>query len=143
MAPAILDVLEAKIKAVETRLRRSTAALSAAGVRYAVVGGNAVAAWVGSVDEDAIRTTRDVDLMIRREDLASVRGVLEPLGFVYRHVAGMDVFLDGPESKIGSGVHIVFSGEFVRAGEPSSNPLGGRCGGPLRWPPGPSPSSRS
>jgi hypothetical protein len=38
------------IRRVQQRLRRVTAALDATGVRYAVVGGNAVAAWVGRVD---------------------------------------------------------------------------------------------
>ena len=31
---------------VEKRLRKVTAALDAAGVKYAVIGGNAVAAWL-------------------------------------------------------------------------------------------------
>ena len=54
---------------VRERLMRSTAALERAGVPYAVVGGNAVAEWVGRIDEDAVRNTRDVDILIRREDL--------------------------------------------------------------------------
>ena len=54
---------------VKERLRRATRALDSAGVPYAVAGGNAVAEWVGRVDEDAVRTTRDVDLLLRRSDL--------------------------------------------------------------------------
>ena len=53
---------------VKERLRRATRALDAAGVPYAVIGGNAVAEWVGRVDEDAVRNTKDVDLLIRRAD---------------------------------------------------------------------------
>ena len=41
---------------VKERLKRSTASLEA-GVAYAVVGGNAVAEWVGRIDEDAVRKT--------------------------------------------------------------------------------------
>ena len=55
---------------VKERLRRATRALDAAGVPYAVAGGNAVAEWVGRIDEDAVRNTRDVDLLIRRADFA-------------------------------------------------------------------------
>ena len=44
---------------VKERLQRATRALDSAGVRYAV------AEWVGRIDEDAVRTTRDVDLLIR------------------------------------------------------------------------------
>lgn len=43
---------------VRRRLLRAAAALDAAQVPYAVVGGNAVAAWVSRVDEAAVRNTR-------------------------------------------------------------------------------------
>jgi hypothetical protein len=39
------------VEKVRERLRRAAAALEAAGVPYAVAGGNAVAAWVSRVDE--------------------------------------------------------------------------------------------
>ena len=39
------------------RLRRAIAALTAAGVPYAVVGGNAVAEWVGRADPAGVRNT--------------------------------------------------------------------------------------
>ena len=54
------------IQEVRERLLRSTAALEAAQVPYAVTGGNAVAEWVGRIDKAAVRFTRDVDLLIRR-----------------------------------------------------------------------------
>ncbi len=57
---------------VEQRLRRVTRALDDAGVPYAVVGGNAVAAWVARVDPASTRTTKDVDLLVRRADLLGV-----------------------------------------------------------------------
>lgn len=57
------------VEKVRERLRRSTQALTAAGIPYAVVGGNAVAAWVGDVDESTVRNTQDVDLLLRRSDL--------------------------------------------------------------------------
>src|SRR5215468_6353107 len=68
---------------VKERLKRSTTALEQAGVAYAVVGGNAVAEWVGRIDEDAVRNTRDVDILIRRADLDAAKAALEPAGFVY------------------------------------------------------------
>ena len=58
---------------VKERLSRATRALDAAGIPYAVAGGNAIAEWVGRVDEDAVRTTRDVDLLVRRSDLPAIR----------------------------------------------------------------------
>jgi hypothetical protein len=99
---------------VKERLRRATRALDAAGVPYAVAGGNAVAEWVGRMDEDAVRTTRDVDLLIRRSDLPAARAALETAGFIYHHLLDIDMFIDGPQGKPSGGVHVLFAGEKVR-----------------------------
>jgi len=117
--------LEGVVNAVEKvrrRLLKAAAALKAAGVPYAVAGGNAVALWVSRVDESAVRNTRDVDILIRRADLDAARAALESAGFVYRRVAGMDIFLDGPDAKPRDAVHIVFASEKVRPAEPLPNP---------------------
>jgi hypothetical protein len=42
---------------VRQRLERAAGALARHGVDYAVVGGNAVAAWVSRADESAVRNT--------------------------------------------------------------------------------------
>ena len=118
----ILDRMKRASDRVEERLDRAASALATEGVAYAIVGGNAVAAWVATVDESAVRTTRDVDIMIHRDEFDGVRRALETVGFVYRHVGGVDVFLDSPTSKAGDGVHVVFAGEMVRAHEPGPNP---------------------
>ncbi len=99
---------------VKERLRRATRALDGAGVPYAVAGGNAVAEWVGRIDEDAVRTTRDVDLLVRRADLPAARAALEAAGFVYYQLLDIDMFIDGPQGKPSGGVHILFAGEKVR-----------------------------
>jgi len=65
-----------------------------------------------------VRDTQDVDLLIRRADFPAARSALEREGFVYRHTAGVDVFLDGPDGKPRNGVHVEFAGEKVRTGEP-------------------------
>jgi hypothetical protein len=117
--------LERVVRAVEKvrqRLLRAAAALKAAGVPYAVVGGNAVALWVSRVDESAVRNTQDVDILVRRQDLEAARAALEAVGFVHRHVAGNDIFLDGPNAKPREAVHIVFANEKVRPQEPLANP---------------------
>jgi hypothetical protein len=93
---------------------RSTAALEAAGVPYAVIGGNAVMAWVEQVDEAAVRFTQDVDLVLRRDDLERAKMALEKAGFVHRRSAGIEMFLDGPGAKARDAVHVIFSGEKVR-----------------------------
>jgi hypothetical protein len=103
------------VEKVRRRLLRAARALDEARILYAVAGGNAVAAWVSRVDEAAVRNTQDVDIVIRRADLPAARAALERDGFVYRHAAGMDMFLDGPDAKARNAVHIIFAAEKVRA----------------------------
>jgi hypothetical protein len=75
------------------RMLRSTAALNVAGIAYAVMGGNAVASWVGSVDKAAARFTKDVDILLRREDLDSAKSALEPVGFIFDETFGVHMFV--------------------------------------------------
>jgi hypothetical protein len=122
---ADVDLLERMVSAVErvrNRLLRAAAALDRAQVAYAVVGGNAVAAWVASVDEAAVRNTQDVDILLNRADLAAATHALENEGFIYRHVAGMDMFLDGPDAKARDAVHVLFAGEKVRPSDLLASP---------------------
>lgn len=102
------------VEKIRQRLLRAAHALEQAQVPYAVAGGNAVAAWVSRVDETAVRNTRDVDIVLRRPDLPVARAALEQAGFVYRHAAGVDMFLDGPNAKARDAVYLVFAGEKVR-----------------------------
>lgn len=107
---------ERMIRAVEkvrARLDRAVAALEAAGIPYAVAGGNAVAAWVSRIDEAAVRNTQDVDILLRREDLERAKAALESAGFVFRHVKSVDMFLDGPNAKARDAIHVIFAGEKI------------------------------
>jgi hypothetical protein len=77
---------------------------------------------VSRVDEAAVRNTRDVDILLRRADLERAREALTTAGFVYRHSAGLDMFLDGPQAKARDAVHVVFAGEKVRPESPQPAP---------------------
>ena len=118
----LMDRMVRAVEKVRDRLTRATQALEAAHVPYAVVGGNAVAAWVATVDEAAVRNTQDVDLLISRADLEAAKSVLAHAGFIFRHVKGIDMFLDGPNAKARDAVHILFGGEKVRSADPIPAP---------------------
>jgi hypothetical protein len=107
----ILDRMERAVAKVRERLLRATAALNQAGIPYAVVGGNAVASWVARIDEGAVRNTRDVDLLARRDDLPAITAALERAGFVRESDLEVTMFLDGPTAKPSESVHLLFSGE--------------------------------
>jgi hypothetical protein len=87
-----------------------------------VIGDNAVAAWVARVDESAVRNTQDVDILLRRSNLEAAKSALSKAGFVFRHVKGIDMFLDGPHAKARDAVHIIFAGEKVRSANPVPAP---------------------
>src|SRR6266850_169738 len=122
LGPVSWERMVRAVERVRERLLRATAALDQAGVPYAVVGGNAVAAWVSRVDESAVRNTRDVDIVLRRSDFDAASTALATVGFVRRHVKGIDMFLDGPGAKARDAVHVLFAGERVRPEDPVPTP---------------------
>lgn len=105
---ALLDRMVRAVEKVRDRLRRAAAALERSGVPYAVAGGNAVAAWVATVDESAIRNTPDVEILLGRDDLPAAVNAMEAVGFVYaEHNAQM--FLDSADLSSRHGVRICFA----------------------------------
>jgi hypothetical protein len=120
--PFSLDRMVSAVEKVRQRLLRATSAMDAAKIPYAVAGGNAVALWVSRVDESAVRNTKDVDILVRREDFARVKQALEGSGFVHRRAAGLEIFIDGEEGKARDGIHLVFANEKVRPEELLANP---------------------
>ncbi|MFA7238102.1 MAG: nucleotidyltransferase family protein [Phycisphaeraceae bacterium] len=112
-----LDRMERAVWKVRDRLLRAVNALEKAGIAYAVVGGNAVMAWVEQVDESAVRATQDVDLLVRPDDYEQVKAALAAAGFIHRHTAGsagLEMFLDGEDAKARDAVHVLFAGQHVR-----------------------------
>ena len=82
IGPVSWERMIGAVEKVRDRLLRATAALERVGVPYAVVGGNAVAAWVSRVDEAAVRNTQDVDILIASdvENARAVYGALQEFG---------------------------------------------------------------
>lgn len=118
----LLERMVWAVEKVRDRLLRATRALEAAGVPYAVVGGNAVAAWVADVDPAAVRNTQDVDILLRRADLDRAIAAMSAAGFLYRHVKSIDMFLDGAGAKARDAVHVVFAREKIRVSDPLPAP---------------------
>lgn len=110
------------VEKVKQRLLRTTRVLQKADIPFAVIGGNAVAAWVSRVDEAAVRNTADVDILIRREDFDRVRVAMEADGFVFGQSMNIDFFLDGPDGKIRDAVHLLYASEKVKEQYSSTTP---------------------
>ena len=120
--PVSLDRMVRAVEKVRDRLLRAAATLEGAGVPYAVIGGNAVAAWVSRVDESAVRNTQDVDILIRREDFERAKAAFEAAGFVHGKTMDVDFFLDGPNAKVREAVHVLMAGEKVKPEYASPTP---------------------
>jgi len=119
------DTLDRQVRAVERvreRLLRAASALEAKNVLYAVVGGNAVGGWVAQIDETFVRQTRDIDILIRREDLEAVKSAMTKVGFEYAETSGIHLFIDGPTGKPSEGVRLLFAGEKGVPEYPLPNP---------------------
>jgi hypothetical protein len=110
------------VEKVRERLLRTSAALEAGGVPYAIVGGNAVAAWVARVDAAAVRNTADVDVLLRRSDLEAAKAAMASAGFYHQEVSGVDMFIDGPQGGPREAVRVVFAAEKVRPADVAPNP---------------------
>jgi hypothetical protein len=111
------DVWEAHAMALDDvtdRLRRITRSLQERSVPYAVVGGQAVALWVATKEPAAVRTTKDVDILIRREDLPRARAAALAVEMDYFEVLGVGMFLDRKDPNPRHAVHLVWANEKVR-----------------------------
>ena len=105
---------ERAVEKVRERLLRTARALNGAGVRYAVIGGQAVAIWVASKDEGAVRNTKDVDILLAREDMDRAAAAMAEAGFDLAEVDGVTMFLERDDPMPSRGVHVVFANEKLR-----------------------------
>lgn len=107
---------------VERRLQRMIAILEAAGVPFAIVGGNAVRIWVAQVDPGAVRATNDIDVLIRSEDLDRVKRVMAEHGYQHHKAAGLDMFLENQEDSARFAIHIVLANRQTKDSDFEANP---------------------
>lgn len=111
---ALWESMNRAVEKVQERLEKTAKTLEAACIPYCIIGGNAVRAWVAQKDEAAVRTTRDVDILLRRSDLPAAIEAMQAAGFVYRHSAGIDRFLDHADAKARDAVQVLIATERVR-----------------------------
>jgi len=120
-------IFEEAVDQIKDVAKRFSAAVEGAGIPFRVIGGLAVFLHVDRKDPIAARLTRDVDVAIDRSQLGPIRAAVEPHGFRYRHVSGVDMFLAPEDPKARSAVHVVFLNEKVRSGDlepvPASEPI--------------------
>lgn len=120
------DRLERMVRAVEKARvpdLLSARALERGNIPYAVIGGNAVAAFVAKMDEGSVRNTRTVDNLIRRADLEAAKAAMGGAGFDFAEVDAVALFVERPNGKPSEGVHLLFAGEKVKESDPVPAPV--------------------
>jgi len=124
--PYVFDRMFSAVEKVRERLDRACRALNSADVPYAVIGGNAVAAWVATRDEGAVRNTRDVDILLDQKDSDAATIALEAVGFHRVMTMGTTMFLDGEDGKPSEAVHVIWAGQKVKDSYPVAAPKVGQ-----------------
>jgi len=109
--------MERAVEKVNDRLRKTVSILEQAKVPFAVIGGHAVRAWVAQVDEAALRTTQDVDILVRPHDLPATIAAMMAAGFHHRNTSGLDMFVEHPDGSARDAVHVVLVGNIERIGD--------------------------
>ena len=110
------------VEEVARRMVRIVGALEGAKIPFALVGGQAVALWVATVDEAAVRIAKDVDIMIRRQDLPEVRKAALSVGLEYFEVLGVGMLLERDDPNPRRAVRLLWAGEKVRPEYPLPSP---------------------
>jgi hypothetical protein len=95
---------------------------ASAGLEYRVVGGLAAYLYIEQIEPDAGRLTKDIDIAVRRVDLAKIAHAAKPFGLELRHAAGLDMLVAKLEPSARRAVHLVFTGEKVRDEYPEATP---------------------
>lgn len=119
---SINTMFEERLFALIGVLERVAIPLTKDDIPYELIGGGAVMVQVQRVEPSAVRNTKDVDIMLYREDLERAKESVMRHGFTFRHVAGVDMLLPPGETKAMNAVHLIFSGEKVRPNQVIPNP---------------------
>jgi hypothetical protein len=88
-------------------------ALTDARVQHALTGEQAVALWVASIDPSGVRGTRNIDVLVRSEDVPDAIRALTSAGFRH-HVAERTIVLRlGPDTRLSEDLRIAVVGEPI------------------------------
>jgi hypothetical protein len=98
--PDVLDRMISAWEKVDERRNQAVYVLQSANIEDAMIGGNAVAAWVKTIDAGGVRGTPSVDILVRREDSEGAESVLVASGL--------------PVGKGRSDVRLWYAGEKVK-----------------------------
>ena len=96
-------------------------ALQDASVPFEVIGGVAVNAHIFPLDRSRSFVTRDIDLLLHREDIEKATKAAETLGYQGKKMLGGYTLIKTGQ-KLAEAVHLIFVGEKSKAAQPYPHP---------------------
>ena len=96
-------------------------ALQSAGVPFEVIGGVAVNAHIFAFDRSRSFVTRDIDLLLRREDIEKAAKAAESIGYHGKKMLGGYTLIKTGQ-KLAEAIHMIFAGEKSKASQPYPHP---------------------
>lgn len=114
-------VFEAGMYSLNIDLEKIVKALQQAGVSFEIVGGVAVNAHIFLLHRSRSFVTRDIDVLICRDDLERTAKAAEPLGYRAKKMMG-GYTLIRPEQDLAEAVHLLFVGEKSKSTQPLPHP---------------------
>ena len=98
-----------------------TKALEGAGVAFEVIGGVAVNAHIFPLSRSRSFVTRDIDILLHREDLERAARAAEPLGYQGKKMMGGYTLIKSGQ-ELGEAIHLIFVGEKSKSTQPVPHP---------------------
>jgi hypothetical protein len=122
MAIYINSFFEKRLQQLFTLADVIERSFASAGLEYRVIGGLAAYLYVEELEPDAGRLTKDIDIIVRRDDLEAIARAVMPFGLQYSRVKGADMLVQTGQPSTRRAVHMIFSGEKVREEYPDPVP---------------------
>ena len=113
-------IFESGMHSLVNDLENITKTLHAAGVRFEIVGGVAVNAHILSLHRSRSFVTRDIDILVNRDDLGRITDAAESLGYQAKMVGGYTLIR--PEQDLAEAIHLIFAGEKSKSTQLSPRP---------------------
>jgi hypothetical protein len=115
-------IFESGMHSLVNDLENITKTLHAAGVRFEIVGGVAVNVHIFSLQRSRSFVTRDIDILVNRNDLQRITTAAEGLGYRAKKMMG-GYTLIRPDQDLAEAIHLIFAGEKSKSTQVSPHPV--------------------
>ena len=114
-------IFESGMYSLTNDLEQIMKALREAGADFEIVGGVAVNAHIYRKHRSRSFVTRDIDMLVRRQDLQKIAKAAEPLGYAPKKMMG-GYTLIRPGQDLAEAIHLLFVGEKSKSTQPFPHP---------------------